>query len=353
MRAKLIVALTFAASAASGQSTADLIQKGIAAYENFQVEAARPIFKQIVSPSYLAPVSAEQKVAALKYLGASYAILEKTDSAVMFFSAALEFDPFTDLDPVKFSASEMGPFTIAKRNVFKVGVRPIYSAVVNPQADSTRYKFQLVSTHRARIKMELISQSAGGLTESLFESEVDGLRDVLWDGLLRANGGRIADSATYILRVTATSALAGQAPGTPTTEAPIYLKIEHSYAPLEDTLPTLSDSMLLLARIPATAPFLDLAKGIMVGVAAYAFPAALLTKDLSWSVHAIVGAAAGIVSGGASFAYRSKKREIPENVAENNRRQQQRVDFNSGVLARNARSIANTKLIITSLNTQR
>jgi hypothetical protein len=271
----------------------------------------------------------------------------------MFFSAALEFDPFTDLDATKFSGSELNVFNSAKRKVFKIGVRPIYSAVVNPQVDSTAYRFKLVSTHRARMQVELIRQPDGNLKEMLFEGDVDGGKDIPWSGLMKISGGKIADSATYLLRVTATSALpgAGQAAGAPATETQ-YLKIEHSFAPLEDTLPTLSDSMLLLARIPASAPFFDLAKGIMVGVAAYAFPAALLTKDLSWSVHAVVGAAAGIVSGAASFAYRSKKREIPENVAENSRRQQQRVDFNDGVRARNARSIANTKLVITSLNTR-
>jgi hypothetical protein len=314
------------------------------------VEAARPIFKQIVSPSYLAPVSPEQKVKALKYLGASYAVLEKLDSAEMFFSAALEFDPFTDLDATKFSGSELNVFNSAKRKVFKIGVRPIYPAVVDPQVDSTAYRFSMVSTHRARMKVELIRQPDGNLKETLFEGDIDGGKEYRWSGLMKSTGGKIVDSATYMLRVEATSALlAGGATAPPATETQ-FLKIEHSYAPLEDTLPTLTDSMLLPARIPAAAPWFDLAKGVMVGVAAYAFPAALLSADLSWQIHAIVGAAAGVVSGAGSFLYRSKKREIPENVAENRRRQQQRTDFNDGVRARNAFSIANTKLIITSLN---
>jgi len=330
--------------------TEDAIKQGIAAYENFQVERARPLFKQIISPGYPYQVTDSQRVTAYKYLGASYAVLSIADSAITYFSAALDYDPFTDLDAANFSASELGPFAIAKTKVFKIGIRPIYSAVVNPRVDSTAYVFQLVSTHKARMTVELIRQPDGNLKESLFDGDADGPRPIKWDGLMRSTGGKIADSATYILRVSATDAglPAGQAAG-PAITSTLFLKVEHSYEPLEDSLPTLTDSMLLADRIPSAAPWFDLAKGVMVGVAAYAFPAVLLSSDVSWQVHAIVGSVAGIASGAGSFLYRSKKREIPGNVTENRRRQQQRADFNAGVKARNDQRIARTKLIITPL----
>ena len=104
----LVACLATAPTIAGAQSTADLIAQGIKAYEAFNVEGARPLFAQIISPSYLNKVSDEERVTAYKYLGASYAVLANTDSAKRFFIAALDFDPFTDLDPAKFSESEIG-----------------------------------------------------------------------------------------------------------------------------------------------------------------------------------------------------------------------------------------------------
>jgi len=338
------------ASRAHAQNpTDDVIKKGIAAYDGFLVDGARAFFRQIVSAGYPYTVTDSQRVTAFKYLGASFAALSLPDSAYRYFSAALDHDPFTDLDPVKFSTSEIAAFEVAKLQVFRIGIRPILSAVVNPQVDSSSYVFQFVSTHRARMKVELIRQPDERLRETLFSGDADGLKRIKWDGLMRSTG-KIADAATYLLRVEATDAGlgAGQAAGPPIIST-VFLRVEHSHALLEDTLPTLNDSMLLADRIPPSAPWLDLAKGAVVGVASVVLPAVLLSSDLSWNVHATVGGILGIASGAGSFLYRRNKREIPGNVTENLRRKQQREAFNAGVIARNEQSLAGTKLIITPL----
>src|SRR5262245_32592177 len=158
-RIALAALLALAPATVSAQTTADLLAQGIKAYEAFNVEGARPIFAQIVSPSYINPVSLDQKVTAYKYLGASFAVLTQTDSAVRYFTAALDFDPFTDLDPVKFSPGELGPFGVAKTGLFKVGLRPVKEKVVNPRADSTFYQFIIVTTHRANVQVTLQRQN--------------------------------------------------------------------------------------------------------------------------------------------------------------------------------------------------
>ncbi len=345
-RFALVALLSAAPATATTQgATADLIARGITAYEAFQVEAARPLFQQVISPSYVNPVTPDQKVTALKYLGASYAVLGIPDSALTFFQAALEFDPFTDLDPAKFSSSEQGPFNNAKTKVFKIGVRSVDAQVVDPRADSTAYRFRLVSTHRVRMTVELVRQPDTTLKESLFDGDIDGPREIRWSGFLNSVQ-RIADSSTYQLRVSATSTLIPTAPRATETQ---FLRVEHAYEPLEDTLPTLPDSMLLPAQIPGLAPWLDLVKGVAMGGVAFGIQAITGNSDLNWRLHALVASGVGVVSGGASFIYRRANRAIPENVTENARRQQQRTTFNDGVRARNAQRLALTKLIITPL----
>jgi hypothetical protein len=52
---------------------------------------------------------------AYKYLGAAHAVLGRPDSAIHYFWEALKRDPRTDLDPAKFSRSELVPFNTARR----------------------------------------------------------------------------------------------------------------------------------------------------------------------------------------------------------------------------------------------
>ena len=157
-RLALIAFLATAPSVVAAQTTQDLLDKGIKAYVAFDVEQARPLFEQIISPSNINQVSPLQRVTAYKYLGASYAVLAKPDSAERFFIAALDFDPFTDLDPTLFAGSELNAFNIAKTKIFRAGMDPLKSRVVNPRADSTFYQFRIVTTHRASVTLELVSQ---------------------------------------------------------------------------------------------------------------------------------------------------------------------------------------------------
>jgi hypothetical protein len=348
----VVAALATISGSASAQSTQDLINRGVAAYTNFQVETAQPLFRQVVSSGWLSPVSAEQRVTAYKYLGAGYAVLGQSDSARIFFSAALEFDPFTDLEQEIFSASEQGPFQLAKQSIFNIGAKPIREAVVNPRNDSTAYRFIMVSTHRAAMKVELIRQPDSTLRETLFEGPSDGIREVRWDGFMRSTG-RIADSANYVLRITATSAI----PRSPTAGVmppdgeQLFFRVEHSYEPLEDTLAVLPDSLLLRPAIPPLAPWWDLAKGVGFGATTYLLASAVIAPvtGFGWASHAAIATGVSVFSGVGSFLYRNNKRAIPQNVAENASRQRQRQVFNDGVRARNAARIAETYLIITPI----
>src|SRR5438105_6855815 len=123
MKRLALATLMLAAPALSlAQSTQDQIDRAITLYEAFQVEQARPLLLAVISPTWVQQVSSAQKAVALKYLGASYAVLASPDTATNYFMGALDFDPFTDLDPSKFAASELDAFNKAKAQLFKVAV---------------------------------------------------------------------------------------------------------------------------------------------------------------------------------------------------------------------------------------
>ncbi|HJQ22078.1 MAG TPA: hypothetical protein VJ867_17170 [Gemmatimonadaceae bacterium] len=323
-----------AAAPLRAQTTEDNLKRAVDMYQAFNIEGARPILLNIISPNYLLSVTNEQKVKAFKYLGASYAVLDRRDSAVTFFSAAIDRDPFTDLDPREFSAAELAAFNEAKTKIFKVAVRP-----VEPQRLDSNFVFRLISTQRANLIVEVIKQADTTQKEALFQGDNDGPREIPWNGLLR-NGQR-ADSTFYDLRVRA------RQPGAnaETVERQLF-KIEHVFEPLEDTLPSIAQSDLLPEQYPQSSPWRDLIKGSSLALTAVALPLLALDNNVRWVPHAGVAATVGLASGVISFSYRRAHRAIPANVRENTRRQQQRAIFNAGVRARNAERIGRTIMLI-------
>lgn len=343
---RLAALISLCPAGLAAQSTQQYIDRAVAMYEALQVEAARPLLLNIISPNYLQTVTPEQKVTALKYLGASYALLDNQDSATVFFVAALDFDPFTDLDPSKFSAAELVPFNLAKRRIFKAGIRPITPRVIDPRVEASAYTFQIVTTHRAQLLVELVHQGDTTRKETLFQGESDGVREFRWNGVLST--GQLADSTVYLLRASATSRLAGSSSNSPMSVERQFFKVEQSFAPLEDTLSTLVPGVdLLTEKYSARAPWLDLAKGAWVAATAIALPMFALNSDIRWGVHSAAAAALALGGASASFYYRYQKREILLNVLENQRRRQQRLLFNGGVKARNDARLEARKLIIT------
>lgn len=326
-----------ASRVAAQQSTHDQITRAIAMYNAFNIEGARPILLNIISPSYLLQVKPEERVTALKYLGASYAILDKPDSAITFFAAALDFDPFTDLDPREFSASELGAFSEAKRRIFKVALRPITARIID-----TTYRFHLISTQRANLTVRLVDLRDTTRQEVLFQAENNGSREIPWRGLMRS--GRRADSATYEIRVEARS-VSGAGAGGLTIDRQLF-RIEHVFEPLEDTLRAFAPNELLIEEYEPLSPWWDMIKGATLATAAVALPLVALNRDVKWTAHAVTASTIGAATAGIAFSYRRKNRKIPANVAENERRRQQRTDYNARVRARNETRLAATIVLI-------
>ena len=113
MRLKLLLALALLAPAPLFAQADEQLRRAIQRYENLEIEQARAIFQQVISPSSPFPVTEAQRVVAYKYLGATMATLGIRDTAELYFMAAIGRDPLVDLDPRSFSEQERQVFLAA------------------------------------------------------------------------------------------------------------------------------------------------------------------------------------------------------------------------------------------------
>jgi hypothetical protein len=319
-------------------NTAETLERAVKMYEELQVERALVLLRRVISPSSPFEVSREQRVRAYTYLGASLAIMGMRDSAVVYFRAALERDPFLELQPERFTAAERDAFAEARRRSLSLGLRPVKTVAIEPGREQVPFGF--VTTHQAIVRVEIRSPGApsGHVIE---ERESDGAREVGWTGLL--GDGRLAPPGAYELAVSARSLLGGAA-----DSGRAYFVVRHDFPALEDTLPDLRPDELLPERHSQRAVAAELLKGFGLAAAALAVPATIGSDRLGEgrSLSAGVAAAAG-VAGIAAFVARRNQREIPEHVAENRRRQELRASRNAEIARRNEARLAETRVVVT------
>jgi len=334
--AAIVVTATISPLAAQG-STAELLGQAHEFYERLEVERALPLLRQIVSPNWPFEVTREQRVEAYKYLGACLTLAGKRDSAVLFFRAAIERDPFTELDPNLFTPAQLATFGEAQRRTFAVAVRPVASARVDPR--TARVTFTVVATHAALVDVKL-SAVGTGPRQSLFQGTMDGVREITWDGLF--SDRRLAPQGRYALAVAGRSRLTGTS-----DSARVYFDLRHEVAPLEDTLPALDRGALLPERISPEAARRDVAKGLGVAGAALVIAGAA-NGDLGGGERggAVVVAATAAVTGVVAFLVGRGHGAIPQNIVANARRRAERDSANASVRGRNAGRIAATVLLV-------
>ena len=322
-----------------------MLDSAVALYTQGAVEAARPILQSIVSPNFLQVVTPSQKAEALTYLGAAAAVLATSragqDSAITYFKGALDFDPFIDLDPTKFTPAEQAAFGLAKSSLFKVALRPFAGSSL-VQKDSMPLRIDFITTQRANVRVDLAGPRD---TILIFQDLSDGQRPIRWPGVM--SNGEYVPAGVYQLRITGTQA-SGSPPETQTSS--ISLRIEHLHEPLETELPpldSLNRNQLLPERIRPSEPWFDIIKGASVAVVAVGVPMAVLnTGDIAWTAHAGVTALIGAGAGALSYFIRSRNPQIRTNVEENAIRRRYRDEFNAQVARNNRARLARTLLVI-------
>lgn len=338
-RVALTVLLLAAPVAARAQSnTAELLDRAARYHADLDVERELALLRRVISPSSPFVVTREQRVQAYKYLGAALVVQGHADSGVTYFRAAIERDPFVDLETSRFTPAELAAFAEARRLTFGLGVRPILPDTMDPRTE--RLGFTVLSTHPAVLLVEL--RPAGTATGlRLYSGDNEGPREVQWDGLLA--DGRLAPSGRYELLV------AGQSRVTQGTDSiRIYFSLEQEHAPLEDTLAALRPDELLPEQQPPGRARGELFKGFGVAAAALLIPRVFANGQLQGGGRTLAAGVAGaaVTTGVIGFAYRRRHREIPANVAANEHRRAERATANAAVVLRNRQRLAEARLII-------
>ena len=333
-----LLALVTPARAVAQASTAATLDEAIGLYQDLQVERALALLRQIVSPSSPFEVSRAQRVQAYTYLGASLAILGERDSALVYFRAALERDPFVDLDPTVFTATERDAFAEARRGLFVVGLRPMPGERIDPALEA--FSFTTVTTHEGALAVSA-RPSDGSEPIPIVAGEGEGVRELRWRGL--RPDGRLASPGRYTLVVTGTSYLSGRS-----DSVVAFFDLVHDRPVLEDTLPTLGADDLLPERHRRSAPARALARGLGVAAGALLLGRVVGNPSLGEGQRGFAYgvASAATIAGIAASLHRQRHPELPENIAENRRRIEARARANEEITARNDARIAETKLVI-------
>lgn len=326
------------AGRAQATTTKDVLLEARALYEGLEIERALPLLRQVVSPQWPFEVTREERVEAYRYLGASLALAGKGDSAVLYFRAAMDWDPFTDLDAARFTPAQIALFGEARRRTFAVGVRTVTAARVDPRTE--RVVFTMVTTHAATVRATILSTDGARRAEP-FRGETDGLREVGWDGLLA--DGRLAPPGRYQLVLAGSSRL-----GTRTDSARIFFDVAHDMEPLEDTLPPIDSADLLPETHPPGAVRRDLLTGLGVAALVLVIAGAVANDELGGDTPGtakfVAGAAAG--TGLVTLILRRRQPVIAANVAENQRRLAARAAENEAIRQRNAERVGRIMLLI-------
>ena len=103
----LAVLAAVATRATAQTGTAEVLREAHEFYEQLDIERALPLLREVLSPSWPFEVTAQQRIDAYTYLGACLTLAGKRDSAVLYFRAAVEREPFTDLDPRLFTPAQL------------------------------------------------------------------------------------------------------------------------------------------------------------------------------------------------------------------------------------------------------
>ena len=229
----------------TSDSTAQLLQQAHALYERLDLERAVPLLERVLSPGWSFGMTKAQRVDAYTYLAASLALVGSTDSAARYFRAALERDPFTDLDPRRFTPGQLAVFRNARRLTFAVGARQVSALLLDPRTE--QLSFTVVTTHEATLRVEVRSVDVASSTwDCTLEPAVRlGLRMV--KGLSRAAADRPDACNSTKNAVTATT-------GAPATSLNRY---GCHTSPVSSTEPTLATTNAARSRSSTSPPAMD------------------------------------------------------------------------------------------------
>lgn len=336
-RTCLLLALGLLHARRGVAQTADSLAAARQLYNDLSIERAVPLLRAVVSPSWPFPVSTAERAAAYELLGASFALLNAPDSAIAAFRKAIDADPFSDLDPQRFTPSQIRLFRDAQDSVLTVAIRPVDSVRIDPRVDHV--VLQVLTTHTATLLVSL--RTPGGESIPLFDGQNRGLRPVEWDALLP--DGSFAPPGRYELVARGTSRIVSRS-----DSARIFFDLARDGPALDDTLPSLGAADLVPSRYGGAGVRHDVLHGLAVAAGAFAV-ATLLPNTQVDGGHgrALIVTGAVLAATGATVVARRRHPDLGAAVAENARRQAARAAQNDRIRRSNAEKLNRTRLVIT------
>lgn len=334
--ALLLLALGVLLSTRGVGQTADSLAAARQLYNDLSIERAVAMLRAIVSPGWPYPVSTAERVTAFEYLGASFTLLHAPDSARAAFRGAITSDPFSTLDPQRFTPSQLQQFQAARDSILVVAIRPVDSTRLDPRTQ--HLVLQVLTTHAATLDVFL--RTPGRTLIPLYHGDNAGLRPVEWDALLP--DGAFAPAGIYEVVASARSLIVGQS-----DSARVFFDLQRDGPRLDDTLPSLGEGDLVPARYGGGWARHDLLRGLAVAAGAVAIAAALPSHRVDG------GHGRALIVGGASLAaavgtvmVRRAHPDLGRAVAENARRQAERAAANALIRNANAAKLNQTRLVI-------
>ncbi|HJS44307.1 MAG TPA: hypothetical protein VJ755_12600 [Gemmatimonadales bacterium] len=302
------IALTLVLAAAQASAQSDgLLERGVRAYHDVELEAAATLFRRALAGS----LSDSEQIQTLDYLGAAEVLAgpQRRDSAQAVFRRLVLFDPRHRLDPLIFPPQVLAVYEDVRRATKAVRVEAPPEARFKPAVNGGGLAVRLHATSSHEIEVR-IGREDGAVVRTLYVGPVSDSLDVRWNGL-DMNDGEVR-SGRYVLSVSSRRSVSG--PVVRVVKLPLRAEI---VIPDTIALPTLPDSLLLPEQVSLGAGTGSLATGLLAAGAAIALPSLVADgTEPSGAQFAVAGvlSLAGIV-GFVTEPGRVQRRHVAANAA--------------------------------------
>lgn len=267
------------------QTSNELLDRGIRAYADVDLDAAVGFFRRWFASADAAGAPASDRRRALTYLGAAEALRGNRDSAAAAFERLVVLDPRFRIDELLFPPEITTLFSAIRQRTKVVTVETEPRAEFHPEGGAYSVRVIASSAHPIRA---VLRQPDGRTVRVVYTGFIGDSTDLHWDG--RDSTGNVISSGSYLLEIHS-STVVGDAVAR-VLQLPLDISVErpdtlpHPPAPLDTIAPA--------ARAPAGPGAEALAGGLAAAAVAALLPAVLAPGADIEAVRFIV---AGITGG--------------------------------------------------------
>lgn len=313
-------------SAAPSQNPAQLLQRGLRAYDELDFPAAAGLLRTAVRAGALDSLDTERQIDVLSRLGAADVFRGDPNAAGEAFRQLLVAFPRARLDELRYPPEVTTVFDAVRRSTRAVAV--VASAEHALRVGEERYTIWLFSSSHHQIAVRLLDGS-GSLLRSVYRGLLGDSLAVYWDG--RDSTGRVVPAGPYVLEI---QSLAPGGVAERFLQLPLDIAVSGG-----DTLayPLPPDPARFRPERTGGGRGVEALLGGLVGGAVLAGGPAVVARGAETSsVRWVLGGSVGLL-GVVGFVIQRGGRPIPENIAFNARIRAEWQDSVAAVREYNAR----------------